>query len=191
MTRPELAVLLAYAKIVLFSDIVASDVPDDPHFERDLLAYFPDRMEKKFEQIDHFEKVVTFARQGYGGMTLTVKGGTSKPEQREAWYQARKKLNDLRLELPEGVIGPIFNDEYGDVYGLLYAVKGDGIGQSELADVSEDVKRRLLKVAMVKKVDVLGKQAEETVELGEERRETRESHQQGHLGRHVLRHLLP
>lgn len=59
------------------------------------------RMEKKFEQIDHFEKVVTFARQGFGGMTLTVKGGTSKADQREAWYQARKKLGDLRLEMPE------------------------------------------------------------------------------------------
>jgi glutamate dehydrogenase len=48
LTRAELGVLLAYAKIVLFSDIVASDVPDDPHFERDLMAYFPDRMEKKY-----------------------------------------------------------------------------------------------------------------------------------------------
>ena len=118
------------------------------------------RMEKKFEQLDHFEKVVTFARQGYGGMTITVKGGTSKADQREAWYQARKKLSDIQMELPEGVVGPVFNDEYGDVYGLLYAVKGDGIGQAELSDISEDVKRRLLKVAMVKKVDVLGKQAE-------------------------------
>jgi multidrug efflux pump subunit AcrB len=118
------------------------------------------RMEKKFEQLDHFEKVVTFARQGFGGMTITVVGGTSKEDQREAWYQARKKFDDIRLELPEGVVGPIFNDEYGDVYGLLYAVKGDGVGLGELADVSEDVKRRLLKVPKVKKVDVIGKQAE-------------------------------
>ena len=128
------------------------------------------RMEKKFEQLDHFEKVVTFARQGYGGMTITVKGGTSKADQREAWYQARKKLDDLRLELPDGVVGPIFNDEYGDVYGLLYAVKGDGIGQAELSDIAEDIKRRLLKVPMVKKVDVLGKQAERVyVEFSHER----------------------
>ena len=118
------------------------------------------RMEKKFEQLDHFEKVVTFARQGFGGMTITVVGGTSSEDQREAWYQARKKFDDLRLELPEGVVGPVFNDEYGDVYGLLYAVKGDGIGLAELADVAEDVKRHLLKVPNVKKVDVLGKQAE-------------------------------
>ena len=116
-------------------------------------------MEKKFEQLDHFDKVVTFARQGFGGMTITVVGGTSSEDQREAWYQARKKFDDLRLELPEGVVGPVFNDEYGDVYGLLYAVKGDGIGLDELADVAEDVKRRLLKMPKVKKVDVLGKQA--------------------------------
>jgi multidrug efflux pump subunit AcrB len=128
------------------------------------------QMEKKFEQIDHFEKVVTFARQGFGGMTLTVKGGTSKADQREAWYQARKKLNDLRLELPDGVVGPIVNDEYGDVYGLMYAVKGDGIGLGELSDTAEVIKRQLLKVPMVKKVDVIGKQAKRVyVEFSHER----------------------
>lgn len=117
------------------------------------------RMEKKFEQLDHFEKVVAYARQGYGGMTITVKGGTSKEDQREAWYQTRKKFKDIELELPHGVIGPIFNDEYGDVTGLLYAVKGDGISMGELSDVAEDIKRRLLKVPMVKKIDIYGKQA--------------------------------
>jgi multidrug efflux pump subunit AcrB len=128
------------------------------------------RMEKKFEQLDHFDKVVTFARQGFGGMTISVVGGTSQADQREAWYQARKKFDDLRLELPEGVVGPIFNDEYGDVYGLLYAVKGDGIGLDGLADAAEDVKRRLLKVPMVKKVDLIGEQAERVyVEFSHER----------------------
>jgi multidrug efflux pump subunit AcrB len=128
------------------------------------------RMEKKFEQLDHFEKVVTFARQGYGGMTISVWGGTSKADQREAWYQARKKFTDLKLELPDGVIGPIFNDEYGDVSGLLYAVKGDGVGPAELADAAEDIKRRLLKVPMVKKVDIYGKQAKKVyVEFSHQR----------------------
>lgn len=128
------------------------------------------RMEKKFEQLDHFEKVVTFARQDMGGMTITVKGGTSKADQREAWYQARKKLSDIKNELPEGVIGPMFNDEYGDVYSMLYAVKGDGIGHAELTDRAEDIKRRLLKVPMVKKVDLLGKQAKKVyVEFSHER----------------------
>ena len=128
------------------------------------------RMEKKFEQLDHFEKVKTYARQGYGGMTLTVVGGTSHEDQREAWYQARKKFSDIKLELPEGVIGPIFNDEYGDVTGLLYAVKGDGVNLANLSDTAEDIKRRLLKVPMVKKVDIYGKQAKKVyVEFSNER----------------------
>src|SRR5579871_544544 len=128
------------------------------------------RMEKKFEQLDHYEKVVTYARQGYGAMTISVYGGTSKADQREAWYQARKKFSDIKLELPEGVIGPLFNDEYGDVYGLMYAVKGDGVSLGELSDVSEDIKRRLLKVPMVKKVDIYGKQDKKVyVEFSHER----------------------
>ncbi|MDP9141938.1 MAG: efflux RND transporter permease subunit [Pseudomonadota bacterium] len=128
------------------------------------------RMEKKFEQLDNFEKVVTFARQGYGGMTITVKGGTTKADQQEAWYQARKKFSDLELELPEGVVGPMFNDEFGDVYGLMYAVKGDGFDLAELADTAEIAKRSLLKVPMVKKVDLLGKQAERIyIEFSHER----------------------
>jgi len=128
------------------------------------------RIEKKFEQLDHFDKVVTFARQGYGGMTITVKGGTSHKDQQEAWYQARKKFSDLKLELPDGVVGPIFNDEYGDVYSLLYAVKGDGIGHAELSDISEDIKRRLLKAPYVKKVDLLGKQEQKVyVEFSHQR----------------------
>ena len=128
------------------------------------------RMEKKFEQLDHFEKVVTFARQGYGGMTLTVKGGTSKEDQREAWYQARKKLEDIRRELPEGVIGPVINDEYGDVYSLMYAVKGDGYDLAGVSDTAEIVKRRLLHVPMVKKIDIIGKQPERVyIEFSNER----------------------
>jgi multidrug efflux pump len=128
------------------------------------------RMEKKFEQLDHFEKVVTYARQGYGAMTISVVGGTPKEAQREAWYQARKKLSDIKLELPDGVIGPVFNDEFGDVYGMLYALKGDGIGHAELSDIAEDIKRRLLKVPMVNKVDLFGKQEQRVyVEFSHER----------------------
>ena len=128
------------------------------------------RLEKKLEQLDHFEKVKTFSRQEFGAMTITVKGGTSRADQQEAWYQVRKKLSDVHGELPEGVIGPMFNDEFGDVYGLLYAVKGEGIGQAELSDIAEDIKRGILKVPMVKKVDVLGKQAKRVyIEFSHER----------------------
>ena len=130
------------------------------------------RMEKKFEQLDHFEKVKTYARQGYGGMTdLSVKGGTSHADQREAWYQARKKFSDIKLELPEGVIGPIFNDEFGDVdRRCCMPSRATASASAELSDTAEDIKRRLLKVPMVKKVDIYGKQAKKVyVEFSHER----------------------
>ena len=64
----------------------------------------------------------------------------------------------------------MFNDEFGDVYGLMYAVKGQGIAMSDLADTAEDIKRRLLKVPMVKKIDLYGKQAERIyIEFSHER----------------------
>ena len=128
------------------------------------------RIEKKLEQLDHFDKVKTYARQGYGSMLISVKGGTSQADQQEAWYQARKKISDIDLDLPEGVIGPTFNDEFGDVTGLLYAVKSDGISHWELSDIAEDIKRRLLRVPMVKKVDIYGKQAKKVyVEFSHQR----------------------
>ena len=79
-------------------------------------------------------------------------GGTSHEDQREAWYQARK-IHDVKLDLPEGVVGPIFNDEYGDVTGLLYAVKGDGIASGS-CPTSRRREAPALKVPMVKKVDI-------------------------------------
>ena len=74
----------------------------------------------------------SFSRQGYGGITLWMKGGSSKEELDKAWYQVRKKIGDVRQELPEGVRGPFFNDEFGDTFGNLYAITGDGFGYPEL-----------------------------------------------------------
>ena len=103
-------------------------------------------------------------------MTLTVAAAPRRTDQREAWYQARKKFSDIQLELPEGVVGPIFNDEYGDVYSLMYAVKGDGIAMAELGDIAEDVKRRLAQGADGQEGRYLGKQAERIyVEFSHER----------------------
>jgi multidrug efflux pump len=118
------------------------------------------RIERKLQELDHFDYVRSFSRQGYGGITLWMKGGSSKAELDNAWYQVRKKIGDVRQEFPEGVRGPFFNDEYNDRYSVLYAVSAPDLAMSELVDVTEDVKRRIQGVAGVGKVDVLGKQAE-------------------------------
>ncbi len=103
-------------------------------------------------------------------MTITVSAAPPRRTSSKRGTRRARSSSDIELELPEGVIGPIFNDEYGDVTGLLYAVKGDGISLAELSDTAEDIKRRLLKVAMVKKVDIYGKQAKKIyVEFSHER----------------------
>ncbi|MET4575395.1 efflux RND transporter permease subunit [Ottowia thiooxydans] len=118
------------------------------------------RIERKLQELDHFDYVRSFARQGYGGITLWMKGGSSKKELENAWYQVRKKIGDVRQELPEGVRGPFFNDEYNDRYSVLYALSGPGLSMAELLDVTERVKQQLQSVPGAGKVDVLGKQAE-------------------------------
>jgi multidrug efflux pump subunit AcrB len=118
------------------------------------------RIERKLQELDHFDHVRSFARQGYGGITLWMKGGSSKEELDKAWYQVRKKIGDVRQEFPEGVRGPFFNDEYSDRYSVLYALSAPELSMAELLTVTEEVKRRLQGVPGAGKIDVLGKQAE-------------------------------
>jgi multidrug efflux pump subunit AcrB len=118
------------------------------------------RMERELQELDHFDYVRSFARQGFGGITLWMKGGTSKADLERAWYQARKKIGDARQDFPDGVRGPFFNDEFTDVYTVLYAVSAPELSMAELLHVTEDIKRTFQRVPGTAKVDVLGKQAE-------------------------------
>jgi multidrug efflux pump subunit AcrB len=146
--------------IVVWPGATAQDVQDQ----------VLNRIERRLQELDHFEYVRTFARQGYGGITLWMKGGSSKADLDNAWYQARKKIGDVRQEFPEGVRGPFFNDEYNDRYSVLYALSAPDLSMAELLTVTEDVKRRLQSVPGAAKVDVLGKQAERVyVELSTRR----------------------
>ena len=113
---------------------------------------------KKLQELEHFESVRTFSRQGYGALSMWLKGGTPIAEQEAAWYFARKKIADVRSQLPAGVIGPVINDEYSDVYSLIWVLQGEGFSYADLNRAAEQIKRQLLEVPMVAKVDVLGKQ---------------------------------
>jgi len=146
--------------IVVWPGATAQDVQDQ----------VLNRIERKLQELEQFEYVRSFARQGYGGITLWMKGGSGKAELENAWYQARKKIGDVRQEFPEGVRGPFFNDEYNDRYSVLYALSAPDLSMAELLTVTEDVKRRFQSVPGAAKVDVLGKQAERVyVELSTRR----------------------
>jgi multidrug efflux pump len=137
---------------------------------RDVQDQVLNRIERQMQELEHFDHVRSFARQGYGGVTLMMKGGTSKADLEAAWYQARKKIGDVRDEFPDGVRGPFYNDEYTDVYSVLYAVAAPDLAMPELLETAEHIKRRLQSVPGVNKVDILGKQAERVyVELSLQR----------------------
>jgi multidrug efflux pump subunit AcrB len=118
------------------------------------------RIEKALQELDHFDHVRTFSRQGYGALSLWLDGGTPKAEQENAWYQARKRIADLRNEMPAGVIGPTINDEYSDVYSLIWVLQGQAFSPADLDREAEKIKKQLLDVPTVAKVQVLGKQPE-------------------------------
>ncbi|MDD5161101.1 MAG: efflux RND transporter permease subunit [Sulfuricurvum sp.] len=118
------------------------------------------RIERKMQQLEHIDNIRSYSRQGYGAITLWMKGGTSKKDLDESWYQARKKISDVRHEFPAGVRGPFYNDEYNDVYSVLYALSAPELRMPEMHDTAEEIKRQLQSVAGVNKVDILGKQGE-------------------------------
>jgi len=91
---------------------------------------------------------------------VQLKDTTPSRQVADIWYQVRKKLGDIKNDIPQGVIGPNVNDEYGDVYSALYAFRGDGFSPAELKRMCEAARTRLLRLADVEKVDIIGEQSE-------------------------------
>jgi multidrug efflux pump len=91
---------------------------------------------------------------------VQIKDTVPRKEVPNIWYQVRKKLGDIQGRMPQGVIGPAVDDEYGDVYSALYAFTGDEFTLAELKRMCEDARKGLLRIPDVEKVDLIGEQAE-------------------------------
>ena len=115
-----------------------------------------DRIEKRLQELPFFDYVKTYSRPGVTVLQPVLKENVPARRVAEIWYQTRKKSTDIKKDLPEGVIGPVFNDEYGDVFSALYMISGDGLSLAELKDYAETVRQRLLSVRDVSKVDIVG-----------------------------------
>jgi multidrug efflux pump subunit AcrB len=117
-------------------------------------------LEKRMQELKYYDRTETFTRPGLAFTTVTLKDSTPPADVPEEFYQARKKLGDEAVKLPRGVAGPFVNDEYGDVIFSLYALKAKGEPQRLLVREAEAVRQRLLHVTGVKKVNIIGEQAE-------------------------------
>ncbi|EHF8255380.1 efflux RND transporter permease subunit [Enterobacter roggenkampii] len=117
-------------------------------------------LEKRLQELKWYDRTETYTRPGMAFITLSLQDKTPPAEVQEEFYQARKKLGDESQRLPAGVIGPMINDEFSDVTFALFALKAKGEPQRQLVRDAEGLRQQLLHVPGVKKVNIIGEQAE-------------------------------
>ncbi|WP_263139431.1 efflux RND transporter permease subunit [Pseudomonas sp. RIT-PI-AD] len=126
----------------------------------DTLEQVTDRIEKKLEELDSLDYTKSYTRPGESTVFVFLRDTTDADDIPDIWYQVRKKLNDIRGDFPQGIQGPGFNDEFGDVYGSIYAFTADGFSFRQLRDYVEQVRAEIREVPNLGKVELIGEQDE-------------------------------
>jgi multidrug efflux pump len=119
-----------------------------------------DRIARKLQETPNVDFQRSYSRPGESLLFFTIKDSAPASEVPKTWYQVRKKVGDIAGTLPDGVQGPYFNDEFGDVYTNIYTLSGDGFSPGQLHDYADQLRGELLRVAGVAKVDYFGDQTE-------------------------------
>jgi multidrug efflux pump len=117
-----------------------------------------DKVEKKLQELPYLDRVETYSQPGISYIQVFLIDRTPPAKVKDLWYQVRKKVGDIRGDLPPDVVGPSFNDEYGDVYSTIYMFTADGVSLADLKTRAEDIRQQLLRVPDVNKVDMIGEQ---------------------------------
>ncbi|MFR0674016.1 efflux RND transporter permease subunit [Enterobacterales bacterium AW_CKDN230030176-1A_HGKHYDSX7] len=124
------------------------------------LLQVTDRIEKKLEELDSLDYVKSYTRPGESTVFVYLRDTTQAEDIPQIWYQVRKKINDIRGDFPQGIQGPGFNDEFGDVFGSIYAFTADGLSLRQLRDYVEQVRAEVREVDNLGKVELIGLQDE-------------------------------
>ena len=117
-----------------------------------------DRLEKKLQETPYFKWTRSYSRPGESLIILELLDTAAPKDVPAIWYQVRKKVGDIRHTLPPEALGPFFNDEFGDVFGSIYAFTADGFTHSELRDYVERVRQEVLRLPNVAKAELVGVQ---------------------------------
>ncbi|MHB1230130.1 MAG: efflux RND transporter permease subunit [Halothiobacillus sp.] len=120
-----------------------------------------DKLEKALQAVPYFDRVETYARPGSIQMRVDLREDTPPDQVQNAFYQVRKHLGDEAPNLPAGVQGPFFNDDFSDVYFTLYALTAPGLPERDLAREAERLRTGALAVPGVAKAHILGEQPEQ------------------------------
>jgi multidrug efflux pump len=129
-----------------------------------------DKLERTLQEVPYADKIRSYSKPGESQIIFQIKDSSKAAEVANVWYSVRKKIGDMRATLPANVQGPFFNDEFGDVYGVIYALESDGFNYAELKTFADDVRQKLLRVPDVAKVELFGAQDEKLfIEISQKR----------------------
>ncbi|ADH90928.1 acriflavin resistance protein [Ancylobacter novellus DSM 506] len=127
----------------------------------DTLQQVTERLERTLQETPHLDFIRSYTKPGVTTIFVALKGSTTAAEVPDTWYHVRKSIGDMAHTLPRGVVGPGFNDEFGDTFGLIYGFTADGFTHRELRDYVEQARSKLLHVPDVAKIELLGEQDEQ------------------------------
>lgn len=148
---------------------------EDPHFTiktmlvqanwpgasvEETLNQVTDRIEKKLQELDSLDFTKSVTTPGKAVIFINLKSTTKARDVEKIWLQTRNLINDIKSNLPEGVLGPFYNDRFGDVYGNIYAFTSDGMSHRQLRDYVENIRSQVLLLPSAGKVDLIGAQDE-------------------------------
>lgn len=119
-----------------------------------------DKIEKKLQDTPGLDYLKSYSRPGQAIIYVNLREDFNKSDIRTTWTEVRNHVNDIKETLPQGVYGPYFNDRFDDVFGCIYALTADGFSYEEMRDRAEKIRRSLLNVKNIKKVDLIGVQPE-------------------------------
>ena len=129
-----------------------------------------DRIERTLQEVPDADKIRSYSKPGESLIVFQLKDSTRAADVPNAWYTVRKRVGDMTGSLPAGVRGPFFNDDFGDVYGVIYALESDGFSPAEVKTFADDVRQQLLRVPDVNKVELFGAQDEKVyIEISQKR----------------------
>ncbi|MFL6649335.1 MAG: efflux RND transporter permease subunit, partial [Sulfurifustaceae bacterium] len=119
-----------------------------------------DKIERKLQDTPNLDYLQSYSRPGESVIFVALRGETRNFDVDFTWYQVRKRVGDIQASLPAGVVGPFFNDEFGDTYTNIYAVSADGFSYADMKHYADLLRTELLRVDGVEKADLLGVQDE-------------------------------
>jgi multidrug efflux pump subunit AcrB len=126
----------------------------------DVTNQVTDRIERKLQELASLDYTKSYSTPGQTTIFVNLRDSTPGKDIPATWVQVRNKVNDIRAELPQGVQGPFFNDQFGDVFGNIYAFTADGLSFRQLRDYAEQARTEILKLPAAGKVELLGTQDE-------------------------------